>query len=580
MKTKRIIPIFFILILSLFPTIPFVESAGYGEENENLGQFTDDFENLDNVTVIDDLIRNATLDAIHLANLSTAKVFIDFDDYIEVDALNRLSQGDTFSNWTNMDRTDNNIYLYRDYGVDYFDDFVHEFELYVDSAPPSAGPLVLVMVTCYTDGLGDWIALRGASTDQIAIVVASTNDEAGYRIQMRESFAGSDENTLGAVEFDEDTIYYLRAIKEGTMWRASIFDDAARTNLLENVTLTLDADHKLRYHLPPQSPDFPTSKVHTGYINNFWMGDTGGGFETDGYFITDNYLNYTTGNSLTLLTNSTIPASTSLTVQFSNDNATWFDNHGNVGSTEIEADFFAIDLRDLNYSDIYSIYNFTGNTISTPILYQSRLITTNGTAGVGQGPTVIQNVTGAWVEYNATAISVITGILDDGFLNSTYFIDADSYEVSEVVGAPGWDIRWNYTNIPVMAICGWMNVFYSYDGNLAHVIEVQLYNWTSSSWDTIGLMVDTGGFVWSNSSMSQYPQNYVNEGLVMARAYHTSPGNINHDIKIEYIKLRVFIPFEDEVIVADADFFWVFIAIVLSIIVGLLMWLKYEHNNN
>ena len=66
MKTKRIIPIFFILILSLFPALPFVESAGYGEENENLGQFTDDFENADNVSVAVNVINNQTLDCMEL----------------------------------------------------------------------------------------------------------------------------------------------------------------------------------------------------------------------------------------------------------------------------------------------------------------------------------------------------------------------------------------------------------------------------------------------------------------------------------------------------------------------------------
>ena len=66
MKTKRIIPVFFILILSLFQTLPFIESAGYGEENENLGQFTDDFENDNNVSVAVNVIRNSTLHAMEL----------------------------------------------------------------------------------------------------------------------------------------------------------------------------------------------------------------------------------------------------------------------------------------------------------------------------------------------------------------------------------------------------------------------------------------------------------------------------------------------------------------------------------
>lgn len=120
-----------------------------------------------------------------------------------------------------------------------------------------------------------------------------------------------------------------------------------------------------------------------GIVNNTGLPIVKGGYETDGYFITDDYLNYTTGNSLGLLTNTSIPEGTSLTVQFSNDNSTWVDNDGNVGSTIIEDGFYAIDLRNLNYTDSYKMVNFTGTPLSTPRLYQLREITTNGTAGNG-----------------------------------------------------------------------------------------------------------------------------------------------------------------------------------------------------
>lgn len=112
-----------------------------------------------------------------------------------------------------------------------------------------------------------------------------------------------------------------------------------------------------------------------------WITYSLSGYETDGYFITEDYLNYTTGNSLILLTNTTIPSGTTLTAQFSNDNATWVDNEGNVGNTPLIDGFYSVDLRGLNYTDLYSIFNFTGLT-ETPIFYQSRLITTNGTTGV------------------------------------------------------------------------------------------------------------------------------------------------------------------------------------------------------
>lgn len=100
---------------------------------------------------------------------------------------------------------------------------------------------------------------------------------------------------------------------------------------------------------------------------------------SESYFITTNYLNYTSGNSLTLLTNTSIPDGSTITIQFSNDNSTWILNDWEP----IFGGFEAVDLRILNYTDIYLMYNFSGTPLIIPRLYQSRLVTTNGTGGVG-----------------------------------------------------------------------------------------------------------------------------------------------------------------------------------------------------
>ena len=56
--------IFFLIILLIF-NIPFINSAtdeGYGEANENLGQFVDSYENDDNVSYAYQVVNNQTLD--------------------------------------------------------------------------------------------------------------------------------------------------------------------------------------------------------------------------------------------------------------------------------------------------------------------------------------------------------------------------------------------------------------------------------------------------------------------------------------------------------------------------------------
>ncbi len=269
------------------------------------------------------------------------------------------------------------------------------------------------------------------------------------------------------------------------------------------------------------------------------------GYENDGYFLTEDYLNYTTGSSLVLLTNSTIPISTSITVQFSNDNSSWVDHEGNVGSTSLIAGFYSIDLRDLNYTDIYSMYNFTGTQIDTPRLYQSRLVTTWANTSIVVGNVTFQNVTGEWISYNLTSISTLIGTLDSGNLASTLDIDSNEYNVSEVVGNPGFLVSFNWTDVNDSARCLWITMYVLYDGNLVHDIHIELYNHTSLSWIEIGVIDDDIAYEWHNVTTYslRIPNDFVNgTGSVFGRLNHNVAGNINHDLSIEYLKLLAFIP--------------------------------------
>lgn len=206
--------------------------------------------------------------------------------------------------------------------------------------------------------------------------------------------------------------------------------------------------------------------------------------------------------------------------------------------------------------------------------------------GAGPGPTVIQNVTGEWIDYNLTEIDVLIGVHDSGDVNSTLDIDGDIYNCSEVVGAPGYRISFNWTNVDQESHCLWVVAYVFYDGNQAHDIHVELYNFTSTTWVEIGTINDAVDFGWVNSSIYdlRMPNDFINStGAVLGRFDHVAAGNINHDIHIEFLKLQAFIPFEDGedgAIVTEQDFFWIFIAITLSMIVGIVVWLKYEHNDN
>ena len=184
-------------------------------------------------------------------------------------------------------------------------------------------------------------------------------------------------------------------------------------------------------------------------------------------------LDQVNGAVLVQMTNATIPGGTSITVKFSLDNVTW------INETALTEGFMSIDLRTLNWSGSYYLnYTFTGTSSETPRLYQSRLITTEGALGPGL------NVSGVWVEYNASAIAATVGTLDAGNLASTLSIDGDRFNVSEVVGVPGIEISVNFTGVDPDAGCIWLVSYHLYDGNLAHDFDIEFwlrldFGWTS-----------------------------------------------------------------------------------------------------
>ena len=297
-------------------------------------------------------------------------------------------------------------------------------------------------------------------------------------------------------------------------------------------------------------------------------------YETEGYFTTVDYLSdpLSNGSALIQLTNTSIPDGTQILVEFSEDNSTWIFNDWQP----IFGGFESIDLRDLNFSaGFYIRYNLSGLGVATPRIYQSRLITTLGNISAGAPG---QNVTGEWIEYRASAINASVGVVDGGDLNSTFEIDGDTFNVSEVVGAPGMLLSVNFTGIDPDAECVWITIWYLYDGNLNHVFEIEMWNFTSSTWVTDGLLVDTAVFVWANSTIYalRIPNGFLSGGEVRFQLNHETPGNINHDLFIDYIRLIAKVP--SDVVAAEElfQFFWIVLAIALTMIILMIakMWFE------
>lgn len=138
----------------------------------------------------------------------------------------------------------------------------------------------------------------------------------------------------------------------------------------------------------------------------------------------------------------------------------------------------------------------------------------------------VATVMAADMTFNATQYHNTTGAITEGQLNSTYWIDADVINISEVVNAPGFDFRFNFTGMAVSNE-GYVrfDLNTQYEGNPSHVVYYQLYNRSSLTWDTLGRLTE-GGFL--NYSYTVTANDSKSAGIIMTRLYHASAGDINH----------------------------------------------------
>ena len=141
--------------------------------------------------------------------------------------------------------------------------------------------------------------------------------------------------------------------------------------------------------------------------------------------------------------------------------------------------------------------------------------------------------------FNASSISVITGTLNDGQLNSTYFLDEYWYNVSEVVETPGLDIRFNFTGIGINVVSGCIEVYHTFTGHSQHDVLIQVKNFTSGSWYQIGTIVYNETIGWECSGLGKEPDHFFINGTLWARFYHESLGHVPHELQVDNIILYV-----------------------------------------
>ena len=397
-------PLIFFLILGSMASGILLVTADFGESSTSLGQFTDEYTDLNYTSVRVEVVRNATYNAMEL-NYTSDGNYENYTTYTKTGPDARLTVND-FNISTNPDfrrGTDEGYYI--DQGAGNIGAFSYSFEAVIsDVEAGDTDSRDMGSIFTVNNWIGDQQAQPVGTYDYLSVNIrnnGATDNQYTWRLVGGQNGAVVTSVISGAQAVSPNIVY-------GTVWRDSggdvnltIYSDPARTtqviSLEDNDGGQTDA-FRYQYGWFAINAAGDANDWFVGSVANLVNG-TAAGYSFEGYFTTTDYLDEVNGSTLVQLTNTTIPASTGITVQFSDDGSTWVDNEGNAGSNEVPDGFYAFDLRDLNWSSTYDLrYNFSSSDpTETPRLYQSRLITTEGGEVTGNGAVTIIESDFPWI---------------------------------------------------------------------------------------------------------------------------------------------------------------------------------------
>ncbi len=138
---------------------------------------------------------------------------------------------------------------------------------------------------------------------------------------------------------------------------------------------------------------------------------------------------------------------------------------------------------------------------------------------------------------NAAAIQNADGTSGSTVSDLQVAHDGNTFDVEEVTGVPGIDLIVDF--IGVTAI-NWVNIIAFYAGSAAHSATIQLYNWSTTSWNRfnaceLGVVLHDHSFFLPDDS--DYIGTDANAGKVRVRFLHEQSGNASHDLYVDVVAL-------------------------------------------
>lgn len=130
-----------------------------------------------------------------------------------------------------------------------------------------------------------------------------------------------------------------------------------------------------------------------------------------------------------------------------------------------------------------------------------------------------------------STLTVTAGTLAAGTVSDLAAPGGTLVDIEEVAATPAFDVEVVFASVTGTPIgfvwTGW------YEGNTAHVVTVDAWNYTTSAWDNVGL-AEHRTEKKSYSYLYARGTDYVSAGAAKFRFCHVSAGNTSHDLWLDY----------------------------------------------
>jgi len=138
-------------------------------------------------------------------------------------------------------------------------------------------------------------------------------------------------------------------------------------------------------------------------------------------------------------------------------------------------------------------------------------------------------------EYFPASQTLNEGTTDSGSYEDLDDIGTNDFVINEEAGASSIDLEFGFTGvgseINQLIVRGY------YDGGSDHNVAIQIYNYTTTAFETQGLMSVATAYQWFAFPIF-LSSDYLDTGAATVRFLHLENGNASHDLILDYVALR------------------------------------------